>query len=364
MPVAYAHSSMDLQEYMDEFTARDWPRAEEGTVRFAMVGLGWWTMEFAIPATEVLDHLETTVVVSSTTEKAEGVAEDHESIEHGLTYDEFQDGAATDAYDAVYVATPNALHLPYVEAAAEFDKDILCEKPLEASTERAEQLVEAAEDVTLGVEYRMHVQPAVRMMRELVDAGFVGDVAMVHGNMSQPLLDINDNYDQWRLNPDMAGPGASVTDLGVYSINTTRFVIDEDPVAVTATDWSGHEAFDEVPDERAAFTVEFPDGVVAACTASQNTQETSNLRVIGTEGELLLEDAFLSGDRELTITRGETTITTEFDGIEETRRSLEYFGDHLLTGTEILGDGEHGLVDQRAIDAVYEAAESGERVEL
>ncbi|WP_459194042.1 D-xylose 1-dehydrogenase Gfo6 [Halosimplex sp. J119] len=355
---------MDLREYFDEFAARDWPQAEEGTVRFAMVGLGWWTLDHAIPATNELDHLETTTVVSSSTEKAQDVADDHQTIDHALTYDEFQDGAATDAYDAVYVGTPNALHLPYVESAAEFGKDVLCEKPLEANAERAEQLVEAAQDITLGVEYRMHVQPAVRAMRELVADGFIGDVTLVHGNMSQPLLAMNDDPDQWRLNPDMAGGGASVTDLGVYSINTTRFVIDSDPVAVSGATWSGHEAFDDVPDERASFTVEFPDGVLASCTASQNAQEASNLRVIGTEGELLLEDAFLGGERKLTITRGETTITTEFDQIEETRRSLEYFADHVLTDTPILGDGEHGLVDQHAIDAVYEAAESGQRVEL
>jgi len=355
---------MDLHEYFDDFTARDWPQPDDGTVRFAMIGLGWWTLDYAIPATNELDHLETTTVVSSSTEKGEGVAEDHETIEHALTYDEFQDGEATDAYDAVYVGTPNALHLPYVEAAAEFGKDILCEKPLEATPERAEQLVEAASDVTLGVEYRMHVQPAVRMMRDLIDSGFIGEPTLVHGNMSQLLLDINDNYDQWRLNPDLAGPGASVTDLGVYSINTSRFVLDKDPVAVSGATWSEHEAFEDVPDERASFTVEFEDGVLASCTASQNAQYASSLRVIGTQGELLLEDAFLGGERELTITRGDTTITTEFDQIQETKRSLEYFGDHVLTDTPILGDGEHGLVDQYTIDAVYEAAQAGERVEL
>ncbi|WP_436924477.1 D-xylose 1-dehydrogenase Gfo6 [Halosimplex amylolyticum] len=355
---------MDLREYFDEFTTPDWPQPDEGTVRFAMVGLGWWTLDHAIPATNDYDTLETTTVVSSTTEKAQRVADQHDSIEHALTYDEFTDGEASDAYDAVYVGTPNALHLPYVEAAAEFGKDILCEKPLESNAERAEKLVEAASDVTLGVEYRMHVQPAVRMMRQLIADGFIGDVALVHGNMSQRLLEINDDYDQWRLNPDLAGAGTSVTDLGVYSINTSRFVLDEDPVAVSGATWSGHEAFDEVPDERASFTVEFPDGVLASCTASQNAQFASSLRVVGTEGELLLEDAFLAGERVLTVTRGDTTVTTEFDQIHETRRSLEYFGDHILTDTPIPGDGEHGLVDQRAIDAVYEAAESGERVEL
>jgi len=357
-------SHMELRTYFDDFTEKDWPRAREGTVRFAMVGLGWWTLDYAIPATNELDHLETTVVVSSSTEKAEGVADQHETIEHGLTYDEFQDGAATEAYDAVYVATPNALHLPYVETAAAYDKAVFCEKPIEANVDRAEKLVEAASDITLGVEYRLHVQPAARMMRELVAEGFVGDVTHVHGNMSQPLMEINPNPDQWRLNPDLAGKGGSVTDLGVYSINTTRFVTGKDPIAVSGVTWSGTEPFTSIPDERAAFTVEFPDGVLASCTASQNAHSASNLRVIGTEGELLLEDAFLGGERELTISRGDTTITTEFEGIRETKRSLEHFGDHVLTDTPIERDGHHALVDQYAIDAVYEAAENGERVEL
>jgi xylose dehydrogenase (NAD/NADP) len=128
--------------------------------------------------------------------------------------------------------------------------------------------------------------------------------------------------------------------------------------------WTGTEAYEDVPDERAAFTVEFPDGVLAACTASQNAHYASNLRIVGTEGELLLEDAFLGGERELTVTRGDTTITTEFDQIEETKRSFEHFADLLLTGTPMEADAEHGLVDQYAIDAVYESAERGERVEL
>lgn len=355
---------MDLRDYFEEFTAKDWPRADEGTVRFAMVGLGWWTMEYAIPATEELDHLETTVVVSSTTEKGERVAADHETIEHAVTYEEFQAGAATDAYDAVYVATPNALHLPYVETAAEYGKDVFCEKPVEADTDRAERLVEAAADVTLAVEYRMHIQPAVRMMRELVADGFIGDPTHVHGDMSQLLLEINPDPDQWRLDQDLAGAGASVTDLGVYSINTSRYVLGSDPVAVQGATWSDTEAFESVPDERSAFTIEFPDGVLASCTASQNAYDTSHLRVVGTEGELVLEDAFLGEERTLRVSRGEVTVTTEFDQIRETKRSFEYFADHVLTDTPIEGDGEHALVDQRAIDAVYEAARRGERVTL
>jgi xylose dehydrogenase (NAD/NADP) len=182
--------------------------------------------------------------------------------------------------------------------------------------------------------------------------------------MSQPLLDINDDPDQWRLDPDLAGPGGSVTDLGVYSVNTARFVLEADPVAVQGATWSGTPAFESIPDERAAFTLEFPGGVLAACTASQNAHYASNFRVVGTEGELLLEPAFLGGTPNLTFDDGTTRTTIDFDGVEQTTESFRYFADHLLTETPIEGDGEHALVDVEVIDAIYDAADRGERITL
>ncbi len=63
------------------------------------------------PAVEESEHRTTTVVVSSSTEKAGTVAGEHGTIDHAITYDEYHDGVATEAYDAVYVCTPNALYL-------------------------------------------------------------------------------------------------------------------------------------------------------------------------------------------------------------------------------------------------------------
>ena len=51
-------------------------------------------------------------------------AEEISTVESTLTYEELTDGAATDEYDAVYVCTPNALHLPYAETAAEHGSSV------------------------------------------------------------------------------------------------------------------------------------------------------------------------------------------------------------------------------------------------
>ena len=354
---------MELRRFFDEFDERDWPHAEDGTVRWAMVGLGWWTKEHAVPATESVETCETTVLVTGSPEDERGFADEHDTVAHVLSYDEYRDGDARDAYDAVYVATPNALHLPNVRAAAEFGKDVLCEKPLESSSERARELVDATADVTVAVDYRMHVEPAVRRMRDLIETGFVGDPAHVHGHMSQHLFEIDDDPDQWRLDTDLAGPGTSVTDLGIYPINTARFVLDADPTAVSGVTWSGDDRFADVPDERAAFTLEFPGGILASCSASQNTEETSHFRVTGTAGEIVLEPAFMGQPRKLTITRDGVTSTVEFEQVDQMAEMFRYVADHLLTDTPIAGDGSHGVVDVEVIEAVYRSAARGERVQ-
>jgi predicted dehydrogenase len=355
----------ELSAFFEEFTDRDWQHVEAGTVRIAMVGLGWWTLEKAIPAVERSDLCETTVLVSGDAERATAAADANDTVKKGLTYEGFHDGEAREEYDAVYIATPNAVHLEYAKTAADFEKAILCEKPMEATVERAEKLVEACESVPLMVAYRMHTEPAVRRARELVREGFIGDPVAIHGGMTQRLLEMNPDTDQWRLDPDLAGYGASVMDVGIYPLNTARFVLDSDPQSVQASMDSSHEAFADVPDERASFRVDFPDNVTAVCTASQNAASSSYLRVTGTEGELELDPVFFPEEpRKLRVRRGDIDATLDFDQRSQMTEEFDYFADRVLSDTPVHPDGEHGLTDMRALEAIYEAAETDSTVSL
>ncbi|NHN60726.1 MULTISPECIES: D-xylose 1-dehydrogenase Gfo6 [Halorussus] len=364
---------MAVDDYLRGVRRRDWEELAEGTLRIAMVGLGWWTREQAIPAVRDSKFCETTVAVSSSTEKAESVADEAETgtIDTALTYDEFVDGAATDAYDAAYVCTPNAYHLPYVEAAADHGKAVLCEKPVEATVDRAEELVSAVEDadVPLMVAYRMQTDPQVRRMRELIREGAVGDPVAVHGHMGQQMLDVvSGDPDQWRLDPDLAGYGATVMDLGIYPLNTARFVLDADPTSVTAQMHSEDEAFRKVPDQHATFTIQFDDGTYAACTASQHAHLSGHFRVVGTDGELVLQPSFLGQTPQTLTLRQPDGREVEIDDGrrdlmgDEMTEEFDYFADRVLREVPPSPDGEHALVDMRALGAIYEAAETGETV--
>ncbi|WP_327053983.1 D-xylose 1-dehydrogenase Gfo6 [Halomicrococcus gelatinilyticus] len=352
---------MDLDSLFDESCARDWETVDpESTppVRFAVVGLGWFTRGRALPALEASDRCEPTVMVSSTSEKAERVARETDGAADGVTYDEFHDGAAREEYDAVYVCTPNALHLDHAETAATYGKDVLCEKPMERDSARARALVETCESagVDLMIAYRMHTEPAVRRARQLLEAGYVGEPMEVRGDMSQRLLDrVNPDPDQWRLDEELAGGGA-LFDIGIYPLNTARFLLDADPVAVSGRTTSTHDAFDDV-DETVSFTLEFPDDVSASCYASHNARQSSAITVTGTEGQVRVEPAFFQDQtRELHVSRGDGRASVELSRVDQMREEFDYFADRVRGDAEILPDGEHGLVDVMTMEAVYEAA--------
>lgn len=358
---------MSLAEWIQTYDTREWQSATEGTVRYALIGLGWWTTDVAIPAIETSELAETTVLVSSSVEKADRIA-DANDVPHGISYEQFHDGVATDAYDAVYIATPNAHHLEYAETAAELEKAVLCEKPMEATVKRAERMVDSCErhDVPLMIAYRMQTDPVVRLMKDLIDDGIIGEPVQVYGDNTQPLLRMIPNEDQWRLNPELTGYGTSVMDLGIYSINTTRYLLDQDPVSVHASMTSQHPAFDKVDDERSSFLLEFDDGVQFVSTASQRAQEDTQLKITGTEGLVELRPAF-HGEAALHVEHGDLKFDLAHDTadeVNEMREEFEYFADRLLTDREIYPDGAHGLRDMEIVAAIHESAAGGTTVRL
>ena len=355
---------MALEDHFGAFRRRDWEReTPDGTVRLAVVGVGGFARERALPGIEAGEYCETTLLVSGSTERTRAVAEEFD-VPNVVDYDDFLDGAFAEAYDAVYVATPNALHGRYATAAAERGKHVICEKPLETTTDRARSVVDACEaaGVTLMTAYRLQAEPTVRRTRELIRADDIGDVVQVHGRFSNPLL-ANADPSTWRLDADLAGGGALV-DLGVYPLNTTRFVLDEDPISISALTRSSGGPFDEV-DEHVTFDLEFRTDAVASCSASFNAHAASRLDIIGTDGLISISAPFGGVvPQDLVVETGEMCMEYTGPPTDEVREEFDYFGYCVLTETTPGPDGWDGLEDVRIIEAAYEAAESGRLVSL
>lgn len=239
---------------------------------------------------------------------------------------------------------------------------------MEATVKQAEQMVETCEsaDVSLMIAYRMHTDPTVQRAKELIEDGFLGNPVSVYGHNSQPLLEMIPDPDQWHLNPELSGYGTSVMDLGIYSINTARYLLDRDPVAVQSQMSSHHEAFEDVPDERSSAILVLEDDVKMVTTDSQHAYEDTTLKITGTEGQIEFQPAF-HGEVSLSLSRNDMTVEVThdtFDAEREMKEEFDYFADRVLTNSDIHTDGAHGLQDMRIIRAIHEASKYNEMIEI
>jgi predicted dehydrogenase len=122
------------------------------------------------------------------------------------TFTDYRDAIAHDKVDAVIVATPNFLHPPIVHAAVAAKKHVLCEKPLALNFPDALAMYRAAEaaGVRHMTAFTYRFVPAMRCMKNLVDAGDIG--TPVHFR-AQRFQDWADRPIGWRQQKKLAGSG-------------------------------------------------------------------------------------------------------------------------------------------------------------
>ena len=109
-------------------------------IRFAIVGTNWITRRF-IEAAQQTGKMTLTAVYSRTLEQAEAFAKDY-AVEH--RFNALEQMAASAEIDAVYIASPNALHCEQALLFMRHKKHVICEKPLASNLAEVEQMIACA----------------------------------------------------------------------------------------------------------------------------------------------------------------------------------------------------------------------------
>jgi predicted dehydrogenase len=257
---------------------------------------------------------------------------------------------------AVYVATPPGEHAKLAIQAADAGKHVLCEKPLAARLEQSAQMVEACRrnGVLLMTAYRKHFEPSCLFLKELVQNGDLGRIDVIHTAFSElhsPGVSL-----PWLLDSNMAG-GGPLTDLGVYCVNTTRWLLDEDPASVTARGWAHDTVRFWDVEEGISFRLQFPSGTVVQGSSSYGAVLSSLVFVQGTKGWVSLTPAFpFDEERRLTGKIGKRWIERRFRIIDEFRLEVDAFASAIRNKRNIEADGVQGHRDMIILNAIYESA--------
>ena len=156
-------------------------------------------------------------------------------------------------------------------------------------------------------------------------------------------------------------------DMGIYSLQAARYMVGEEPVAVTARESTDRRdpRFTQVEDI-IDWTLEFPSGAIASCQSMYSANQ-NHILLMGDQGRIELEPAtrydgnhmWLGKDgREREVTPPPGPAATQFAG------QLDHLAQCIRTGREPIVSGEEGLRDMRIIEAIYRSAREGRTIRL
>jgi predicted dehydrogenase len=203
-----------------------------------------------------------------------------------------REAARPDGIEAVVIVTPNHLHHPVAKAFLDSGIDVICDKPLSATLDQARELVRLAQGHVFAVTFNNTGYPMVRQAREMIEAGDLGDLRVVHATYIQDWLTNAIDADgqkqaEWRTDPARAGASACLADIGVHAHNLALFVTGLELSAVSA------DLTTFVPgrrlDDNAHVLLRFANGARGALLASQVAVGNLNhlsVKVFGTKAGL------------------------------------------------------------------------------
>jgi predicted dehydrogenase len=198
---------------------------------------------------------------------------------------DFDDLLADPELDAVVVATPVPTHYDLARRALAAGKHVLVEKPPAMRAAEMDELVGIAEerDLVLMPGHLLLYHPGVLKLKELIQAGELGEVLCVYGNRQNlGIVRTNEN---------------ALWSLGVHDLSVILYLIDEEPVEAIA---NGRDFLTAGVEDVVFCYLRFPSGKIAHMHLSWlDPHKMRRLTVVGSEKMVVFDDMEL--ERKVTV---------------------------------------------------------------
>jgi len=267
--------------------------------------------------------------------------------------------------DAVYIPLPNSLHAEWSIRAARAGKHVLCEKPLSATAGEARAMFDAARrhGVHLVEGYPYRAQPQTLKLRELLDAGVIGDVRLIQASFGFTLGD-GENI---RLSPQLAG--GALMDVGTYPVSLVRMIAGARPSRAHAVaQWTSGGV-----DRVLAATLQFESGLFAQITCSFSTCVHRQALIAGSNG--VIQTTYLnhtSAPAQAVLQLRVGTDKDAVDSIVQTSAANGFLAEvesfeRLVRGGPAQWSGttpEESIDIMLTLDAIRQSARTGSAIEI
>lgn len=250
---------------------------KDGTLRVGIIGTGWIAEKVAITLKE-LTGCEAYAVGSRTKETAEAFAVKWSIPQAYGTYGELM---ADPDVDLVYVGTPHSHHYDVTRDALLAGKPCLVEKAFMANLRQARDIVSLAhkQGVFLAEAIWTRYQPAVGMVRRLIEEGRIGDPKLITATLGYSM-----GQKARIMRPDLCG--GALLDLGVYAINFVRMFTDADIADIDGRCVKSDTGMDLTN----AITIILTNGILANIQSSAACVGDNIGVIAGTAGNLIIDN--------------------------------------------------------------------------
>ena len=276
-------------------------------IRWGIVGPGNIAVRFA-NAVKHVASAELVAVASRDKGRGTAFAEVHQ-IPHVFTgYEEL---AASDTVDAVYIATPHPFHKPCAELFLKAGKHVLCEKPLCVNADEARQLAEFAKENGVFLMEAMWTRflPAILEAQKIVAEGQIGEIRAIEADFCYRVAP--NTVPRLSL-PSLAG--GSLLDVGVYGLHFAAMFLGTHPNRMIALSHTDHGV-----DIHTNILMQYPSGAIANISSAIGVEKPETGFIYGTDG--WIEFPCFYGPQELILHthRGERKIKKAYlgNGFEE-----------------------------------------------
>jgi predicted dehydrogenase len=331
---------------------------ENTEIKVGLIGYGYWGPNLLRNLHET-DGVDVKVCVDLLPERRAAASKRYPNVQVSADVDEIVNDPEI---DAVVLATPVFSHHSLAKRALEAGKHVLVEKPMTRTVQEAEELIKLAKrkDLVLMVDHTFVYTGAVRRIKEIIDAGELGELYY---------------FDSVRINLGLFQHDIDVIwDLAPHDVSILTYLIPEKPQSVSAVgaDHTGRGLVDV-----AYLTLHFANNFIAHFHVNWLSPVKLRRNLIGGSRRMLVYDDMEPSEKVRVYDRGIQVRSQEgiykalvdyrmgdvwspkVDVREALSAECEHFVNCIRTGTNPNSDGESGLQVVKILEAATDSVING-----
>lgn len=332
--------------------------------------VGWGTIsDIHAQALVAAENCSLNAVFTSSTSKNIAILEKY-NVE---IFNNYEDMLNSNLIDSVSICTPSGAHLEFAVEAARKSKNVIIEKPIEVTVDRAKEIINACEenDVALAIIYQSRYLSAVQKIKDVISKNQLGKI--FHASAYVKWYRNQEYYDSgaWRGTKELDGGGVLINQA-IHTIDLLQYFVGNvmDVSAFTGT--FTHNNI-EVEDSSTAI-LRFENGAIGMIEASTSIKpaQSRRIEIHGEKGTVILDgdnaiikiDGYENDNENMEVSNSGADSPLSGFSIIPHKKQFEEISNGIMNGEVPNVSGAEALKSLAIVEGIYHSSRDKKIISL